>query len=428
MRGVRIPHDLNGHDRFALGLSVTSLAGLLFGLLAAYAVLHLRLPLALRLVLAVFITGVSAALAWLRPEGRSLVHWTIAALEFNLGARVEGRLGEPNRQRAPRLSVVVATADSSANSGDVTGQDDDIVELPSGDPGASLAPEDRMELAPVPVYIGNPQVITLFSAKGGTGRTALATEVACLLARKGRYRESPVSTPRPLRIALADFDRLSANVSVRVGMVQPTILDYLTDTSNQPAPVLDYLRTHRASGLEVLLGLPKCLPAQGSSRMFDAAQALHVLAVLRQSGYQFIFVDLGSALGEFEIQVLDEADRIFCVVTPAASAIQDLYRSVEGLRRLGFGPKLHYVANKVGNRSDFSEPMGDLGGTLSAQIPYDPAFDAAENRHHPLVLQGEGPSTQAIWRLAAAIYPALGYQVGGANRRLSWLLGKRHAS
>jgi MinD-like ATPase involved in chromosome partitioning or flagellar assembly len=427
MRGVRIPHDLNGHDRFALGLSVTSLAGLLFGLLAAYSVLHFRLPLALRLLMAAAITGASAALAWLRPEGRSLIHWLMAAVEFKLGTKLETQRREASDQRPPRLTVL-ATADPGANSTDVTGLDPDIVELPTGNPDALVPPDDGSDLDPVPVYMGNPQVVTFFSAKGGTGRTALATEVASLLARKGRYRESPSSKPRPLRIALADFDRLSANVSVRVGLVQPTILDYLTETSNPPPDVLDYLRAHQASGLDVLLGLPKCLPAQGSSRIFDAAQALQVLAVLRHGGYQFVFVDLGSALGDFEIQVLEAADSIFCVVTPAASAIQDLYRTVEGLRRLGLGPKLRYVANKVSTRSDFSEPMSDLGGTLSAQIPYDPAFDLAENRHQPLILQGENATTQAIWRLAAAIYPALGYQMDGAHRRLSWLLGKRHAS
>jgi hypothetical protein len=44
MRGVRIPHDLNGEDQFVLGLSVTRLAALLLGLLAAYTILHLTLP------------------------------------------------------------------------------------------------------------------------------------------------------------------------------------------------------------------------------------------------------------------------------------------------------------------------------------------------------------------------------------------------
>lgn len=427
MRGVRIPHALNGQDRFALGLSVTSLAGFLFGLLAAYAVLHLRLPLPLRLALAAAITAISAALAWLRPEGRSLLHWMMAAIEFKLRTEVDARLATTRDNPTPRLSVL-AVVEGSTSAEEAAALDGDVLELPISGQESVAASGDGTDLDPVPVYLGNPQVITFFSAKGGTGRTTLATEVACLLARKGRYRASPTSKPQQLRIALADFDHLSANVSVRVGMVQPTILDYLTETSNPPPHVLDYMRTHQASGLEVLLGPPKCLPTKASSRVFDAAQALDVLAVLRSSGYHFVFVDLGASLGDFEIQVLDEADRIFCVVTPAASAVQDLYRAVEALRRLGFGPKLHYVANKVRDRSDFSEPMSDLGGTLAAQIHYDPAFDAAENLHHPLVLQGESSTTQAVWRLAASIYPALGYPASATNRKLSWLLRKRHAS
>lgn len=40
MSGVRIPHDLNGEDRFILGLSVSRVAVLLFGTLAG---LHVRL-------------------------------------------------------------------------------------------------------------------------------------------------------------------------------------------------------------------------------------------------------------------------------------------------------------------------------------------------------------------------------------------------
>lgn len=426
MRGVRIPHDLNGQDRFVLGLSVTSLAGLLFGLLAAYAILHLQLALPLRLTLAAAVTATSAALAWLRPEGRSLLHWLIAAIEFKVGAELETRPAPGRDSRPPHLSIL-EVADGTTAGGEDAGIGQEILELPTADHEPLERSDASVDPDPVPVYMGNPQVITFFSAKGGTGRTTLATEVACLLARKGHYRESPTSKPKRLRVVLADFDQLSANVSVRVGLAQPTILDYLTETTTPPPHILDYVRSHQASGLEVLLGPPKCLPIKTSTRVFDVAQALHVLSVLRSSGYHFIFVDLGSSLGDLEVQVLDEADRIFCVVTPSASAIQDLYRAVEALRRLGFGPKLHYVANKVQERSDFSEPMGDLGGTLVAQVPYDPAFDAAENRHQPLVLQGESATAQAIWRLAASIYPALGYRAA-TNRRMNWLLRKRHAS
>jgi len=66
MGGVRIPHDLNGEDRFILGLSVSRVAVLLFGTLAGYTVLHLPWPLVLRLPPALLIWVVTAAFVWLR--------------------------------------------------------------------------------------------------------------------------------------------------------------------------------------------------------------------------------------------------------------------------------------------------------------------------------------------------------------------------
>ena len=84
MRGVRIPQGLNGEDQFVLGLSVTRLAALLLGLLAAYTILHLSLPPPVQLVAASLAALMGAAIAWVRPEGRSLIHWMIAALEYKV--------------------------------------------------------------------------------------------------------------------------------------------------------------------------------------------------------------------------------------------------------------------------------------------------------------------------------------------------------
>jgi len=76
-----------------------------------------------------------------------------------------------------------------------------------------------------------------------------------------------------------------------------------------------------------------------------------------------------------------------------------------------------------------SEPMGDLKGSLVARIPYDPAFDSAENRHEPIVAHGTGASVEALSQLAAAIYPAL--EVPSASRSLmsplAWLSRRRRA-
>ncbi len=451
MRGVRIPHDLNGEDRFVLGLSVTRLAALLLGLLAAYTILHLTLPAPLQLAAAGAAALTGAAVAWVRPEGRSLIHWALAAIEFkfgeqiaadaesshradpNLSVRPESRL---NNNRGPRLSVVAHRAQSTPNdqlrpTTPAQLVDEDIVELPETGNGThpDADPDGEAETTePAPVYLGGPQVITFFSAKGGTGRTTLATEVAALLAMKGRYRESPTSPPRPLRVVLIDFDLASANVSARLGIAQPTMLDYLCDLTVPHPDPRDYLVQHHATGLDVLLGPSKCL-AGDRAELFGVPQAAHILGTLKAAEYQFLVLDMSATLGSLETYLLETATRIYCVVTPTAGSVQSLYRGVEALRRIGLGPKLQYVANKMRDGFNLAETMGDLNGSLVARIPYDPAFDTAENRHEPIVLRSVGASGEALRRLAASVYPALQLPTPSRSRlpSFAWLSKGRRA-
>ncbi|MDQ6714152.1 MAG: AAA family ATPase [Candidatus Dormibacteraeota bacterium] len=451
MRGVRIPHDLNGEDQFVLGLSVPRFAALLLGLLAAYTILHLSLPAPLQLAAAGTAGLAGAAVAWIRPEGRSLLHWVLAALEFKFGqemapdleptqgAQVKPSTGQDRQLiggRGPRLSVVTSQAESTPAQEPSPATlahfaDDDVIELP--DPGAGMGHDadgaiDVEATEPAPVYLGGPQVITFFSAKGGTGRTTLATEVAALLAIKGRYRESPTGPRQSLRVVLVDFDLASANVSARLGIAQPTMLDYLSDLTVPHPDPRDYIVRHQATGLDVLLGPSKCL-AGDRAELFGVPQAAHILSTLKAAGYQFLVLDMSAALGGLETYLLETATRIYCVVTPTAGSVQALYRGVEALRRLGLGTKLQYVANKMRDGFSLSEPMGDLNGSLVARIPYDAAFDTAENRHEPLVLRGAGASNDALRRLAASVYPALHLPTpsGSRSRSFAWLSRGRRA-
>jgi len=422
MRGVRIPHELNGEDQFILGLSVTRLAALALGLLAAYTILHLSLPGPLQLVLALGAALLGAAIAWIRPEGRSLIHWALAAIEFKVTqhladpSAVTRRPSAASKQgdsRRPRLSLVAEKAHSVSSDApgpvDIRSIDDEVIALPDPDLGNAddeSANGDGESAAAVPVYLGGPQVIAFFSTKGGTGRTTLATEVAALLAMKGRYRESPTSPSQPLHVALIDFDLGSANVSARLGIAQPTMLDYLCDLTLPCPDPRDFVIRHPATRLDVMLGPSKCLSGD-RAELLGVAQAAHILTTFKSAGYQFLILDISATLGDLETYLLETATRIYCVVTPTAGSVQSLYRGVEALRRIGLGAKLGYVANKMRDGFNLAEPMGDLNGSLVARIPYDPSFDTAENRHEPLVVRGSGASIEALSVLAASIYPAL---------------------
>jgi len=423
MRGVRIPHELNGEDQFILGLSVTRLAALALGLLAAYTILHLSLPVPLQLIAATGAAMMGAAIAWIRPEGRSLIHWALAAIEFKVseqlaekpalsGSPAPERQHQPQSPR-PRLSLVAATvhpAESELSASiDLASGEDEVIELPDsgdGNPDEEGANGDGDLAASAPVYLGGPQVIAFFSTKGGTGRTTLATEVAALLAMKGRYRESPTSPSEPLRVGLIDFDLGSANISARLGIAQPTMLDYLCDLTLPHPDPRDFVIRHPATSLDVMLGPSKCLSGD-RAELLGVAQAAHILTTFKSAGYQFLILDISATLGDLETYLLETATRIYCVVTPTAGSVQSLYRGVEALRRIGLGAKLGYVANKMRDGFNLAEPMGDLNGSLVARIPYDAAFDTAENCHEPLVVRGSGASIEALSVLAASIYPAL---------------------
>jgi MinD-like ATPase involved in chromosome partitioning or flagellar assembly len=361
-----------------------------------------------------------AAIAWVRPEGRSLIHWALAAIEFKVTQHVADESvsqrstasSKQGQSPRPRLSLVGENAHVSSQAPgpiDVGPMEDEVIELPDsglGNADDESANGDDESAVPAPVYLGGPQVIAFFSTKGGTGRTTLATEVAALLAMKGRYRESPTSLSQPLRVALIDFDLGSANVSARLGIAQPTMLDYLCDLTLPHPDPRDFVIRHPATRLDVMLGPSKCLSGD-RAELLGVAQAAHILTAFKSAGYQFLILDISATLGDLETYLLETATRIYCVVTPTAGSVQSLYRGVEALRRIGLGAKLGYVANKMRDGFNLAEPMGDLNGSLVARIPYDPSFDTAENRHEPLVVRGSGASIEALSVLAASIYPAL---------------------
>ena len=444
MRGVRIPQDLNGEDQFILGLSVTRLAALLLGLLAGYTILHFDFPDPLRFGAAALAALTGAAITWIRPEGRSLLHWAIAAMEFGLAQRfgrdetevVKAVDAKHQRQEVepetPRFTVLTPASHDGDRGSESKhpAPDDDVIELPDSPvdilPTARLHQEDAGG-NPAPVYLGGPQIISFFATKGGTGRTTLATEVATLLALKGRYRESPLAPAAPLRVALIDFDLGSANVSARLGVAQPTMLDYLCNVGLQTPDPLESVIQHAATGLDVLLGPSKCLSGD-RAELCGVAQAAHILSAFKSAGYHYLFVDMGASLGDLETYLLEAATRIYCVVTPTAASVQSLYRGVEALRRLGLGAKLLYVANKMRDGINLNEPMSDLGGSLVAAIPFDASFESAENRHQPLVTATAGTTVTALSRLAASIYPAMDVPERSRSlSRFSWLSRRRRA-
>lgn len=510
LTAVHFADGFDGPDTVALGLEAPELSAVVVGGLLASAIAHSPAPPGLRLPAAVLVALLAAALAWVRPQDRSLLRWGwlagrwaaaprrgagwLAATsdggddgEAPVGAAVEEG-GEPEPAWArwlrrtgvgggdmatpePETAVAEAPAEAAPASegappaaprrrrrrpaeSSTRAVDDDgatvevrrppIVLLPEPETAAEAAedppaaailplirPAARLEVAeavtapppPVadglaPVFVGAPRRITFFSLNGGSGRTTLATELACLLAARGRHRPSADAPPRPLRVALLDLDLRSATVAVRLGIPQPTLWDYLLSGDSGPGSLDRHMVTH-PSGARALLGPPKPLT---SGAAVEPARVAEIVHRLECDGTHFLIFDVGADLGAVTTWVLSNVHDIYVVLTPTASGVQDAYRSTEALRRLGLGGKLRYVVNRARPGIDLDEVMGDLGGRIAATIPFDPRIEDAENGHRVAALEGGGGAAAALAGLAAEVYPALGSPV---TRRRRWPFGRR---
>jgi MinD-like ATPase involved in chromosome partitioning or flagellar assembly len=426
MDEIQFADGFDAPERIAFGLGAGPLVVVVGGGLIAYALVRSPLPEAVSAPAALMVAGAAAALGWLRLGGRPALDWALFAARYAMRRRcgVFTVAGAPEcGPRSPALTHARPDGDvSSPAAGDgcpeVRSQAQTIIALrqfhsaaPASAPLGVITVRDQVVQArptasgtveigaawhppPAPRTQGSHR-IAFFSLKGGTGRSTLATELACLLAA-----DVPASSENwaPLRVALLDLDLRCASVSIRLGVTHRTIVEYALSNPDD-RHIDDFLCTHE-SGVRVLLGPPKPVAAGWPVTPLLARE---VLRELDAASFDIVVADLAPELTPLTTTVLGASDDVFVVVSASAGGIQDAYRSTEQLRRMGVRHQLRYVVNRSRTDIDLAEAVGDLGGQLLAEIPEDGAFVDAENRHLPVGLHTRGPAATALRRLARRV-------------------------
>jgi MinD-like ATPase involved in chromosome partitioning or flagellar assembly len=369
-------------DRLAFGLAAGPLLAVVGATLAAYVLIRSPLPAALALPLALFVVVLAAGLAWVRIAGRPAFDWAVFALRFAV--------------RAHRATFVLATEPPALDEAPI---------IPLFRQAATPTPKAPAKPAETPPRNGGARRLTFFSLKGGTGRSTLATELACLLA--GGSAQPGEHAP-PMRVALLDLDMRSPSVSVRLGIPHRTVLDFGL-ASPRTRRLLDYMVRHR-SGVHVLLG-----PAAPLASEWPVNPALlrEVLRELDIEGFDVVIMDLSPELSPLTTAALTSADDVLVLLTPTAGGIHDAYRTTESLRGLGLRHSLRYVINRARSDTDVSEPIADLRGQILGEIPEDDSVVVAENHHRLVALESSGPAADALQRLARRLGRELRFPAAG---------------
>ena len=375
MDEIQFADGFDTTDRLLLGLGAGPLALLVATAAAAYLLTRSSMPAVITFPTAAFMLAVAAGVAWLRVAGRPGTDWAMFAMRY-LRRRQTGLLisaGDANL--IPLFGAPTAAAPAAPN------------------PPAGEGPAAR-----------SARRLTFFSLRGGTGRSTLATELACLLAAT----PTDGTGAARFKVALLDLDLRSASVSVRLGLPNRTVVDF-AGASPTTRRVRDFMIKHQ-SGAHVLLGPAAPVPADWP---VTPGVLREILNELDADDFDVVVMDLSPELSALTSTALSSADDVFVVLTPTAGGIHDAYRTTESLRRLGFRHQLRYVVNRARADTDISEPMADLRGQVVGEIPDDHAVVIAENQHRLVALGGSGPAAGALQRLARRVGRELQFPAAG---------------
>jgi MinD-like ATPase involved in chromosome partitioning or flagellar assembly len=240
-----------------------------------------------------------------------------------------------------------------------------------------------------PVGEGGGTVVTVFSAKGGCGKTTLAINLAAALSDGGR-RE----------VCLVDLDLAFGDVGVALHLFpRQTILDAVPLAEVLDPTVIEALLTPYSAGFSTLLA-----PIQPEAAESIGAALVSELIDLLRAQFEYVLIDTPPAFTDHVLAAIDQSNVVILVTTPDKRGLQSLRLTLDTLDLLNQPrERQRVVLNRAPPAADFRivEVETMLHMSISAHVPSSRDVPASINRGHPIVLEDpQHPVSQAIKGLA----------------------------
>jgi pilus assembly protein CpaE len=263
-----------------------------------------------------------------------------------------------------------------------------VVAAPRSDgPSAGPAPDARGRL------------VTVFSTKGGAGKSFVASNLAVLLARRS---DQPV--------CIVDADLQFGDIAVMLKLVpQHTVADAVSAIARLDVPLIrSLLVRHEPSGLLVL-------PAPTEPAFADQIRAGDLVKILEtiRAFCSYVVVDTASYFEETVIQILEQSDDIVLVAGMDVPNIKNVKLGLNTLRLLNVPPsKIKLVLNRANSKVkiDVAEVERALGVKSDSLVPSEIAVPQSINKGVPVVIDapktGVSRSLEALADLITVGTPA----------------------
>ena len=202
----------------------------------------------------------------------------------------------------------------------------------------------------------NGQVITVFSTKGGAGKSMLATSLAVELARRS---DEPV--------CLVDADLQFGDVAVMLKLTpHHTIVDAVSVLDRMDPPLLDSLLvTHEPSGLRVM-------PAPLEPAFADQVGAAEMVAIVEmlRSFCSFVIVDTPAYFNDVVLGLVEVSDQVLLVAGMDIPNIKNVKIGLQTLRLLNTPmDKLLLVLNRANSQGEARRRRGGADAPAQRRLP-----------------------------------------------------------
>jgi Flp pilus assembly CpaE family ATPase len=248
----------------------------------------------------------------------------------------------------------------------------------------------RRMLAPPPMEDASPgQIVTVFSAKGGCGKTTLATNIGVALARQASAG----------RVCVVDLDLSFGDVAISL-QLSPlrTIADGLPMVGHLDMAGTASLLTAYLPGLAMLLAPV----TPGDAEKVPPRLVGELLGVLRNM-FDYVVIDTPAQFSEHVLTAIDVSSQLVLITTPDVPALKNLRVTLDMLDLLAYPRQIRSV---VVNRSDSKVGLSlehvekAVRCPISAYIPSSRAVPISINKGVPITLDSPGhPVSQAIAKL-----------------------------
>jgi pilus assembly protein CpaE len=246
--------------------------------------------------------------------------------------------------------------------------------------------------APEPVAAG--RVVTIFSTKGGCGKSVVATNLALMLSQQA-----------PDEVVLVDLDLQSGDVAVLMQLLPEwTIHDAAVRGERLDSEQLSGFLTVHPEGLHVLAAPLQPEHAEG----IDGHTTSHIIRLLRER-FRFVVIDGPASFTDPLLAALDESDLTVVIASLDVPSVKGMRTTLHTLEQIGISPsRIRRLVNRADSRVGLTvrDVERSMGAPVDIAIPSSRDVPLSVNQGTPLALSNpSSPIVQGIDELRRLVLP-----------------------